>query len=197
LQMGDCGIAVPAVPKGRQRAIEPDRRLGRERGVEVGETSASAAAYFEQPRGLGCARRSLNRLCYLGIELDLMGLVRPSFRHGIVGGRIAVVEGRYLLPLRQAIGAVVNIAVQPVRCAYAKAGTDEMLEDAERRQCREDSCLSAGAGISGPWRPVQRLQCRLDVLVEAEQVRRIVFVLQGDEPLVALAVGGSDPRGFF
>jgi hypothetical protein len=31
-----------------------------------------------------------------------------------------------------------------------------MLEDAERRQCREDSCLIAGAEISAPSRPVQR-----------------------------------------
>src|SRR5437762_13741933 len=60
LEMGDCGIAVPAMPNRRQRAIEPDRRLRRERGVEVGETSAPAATYLKQPRGLGCARRSLN-----------------------------------------------------------------------------------------------------------------------------------------
>src|SRR6516225_4164541 len=53
LQMGDCGIAVPAVPNGLQRAIDPNPRLRRERGVEVGETSASAAAYLDQPRGLG------------------------------------------------------------------------------------------------------------------------------------------------
>jgi hypothetical protein len=58
--------------------------------------------------------------------------------------------------LWQAIGAVVNIAVQPVRYAHAKAGTDETLEDAERRQCRADSCLRAGAGIPAPSRPVQR-----------------------------------------
>jgi hypothetical protein len=156
LQMGDCGIAVPPVPKCRQRSIDPDRRLRRERGMEVSETSASAAAYLEQPCGLGCACRSLNRLRYLGIKLNLMGLVRPNLRHGIIARRIAVVEGRYLLPLRQAIGAVVNIPVQPVRCAHSKAGTDETLEDAERRQCREDSCLIAGAGISAPSRPVQR-----------------------------------------
>src|SRR5258708_3314759 len=56
----------------------------------------------------------------------------------------------------QAIDVVVNIAVQPVRCAHDEIGTDEMLEDAERRQCREDSCLIAGAGISAPSRPVQR-----------------------------------------
>ena len=49
LQMGDRGIAVPAVPNGLQRAIDPDRRLRRERGMEVSETSASAAAHFEQP----------------------------------------------------------------------------------------------------------------------------------------------------
>ena len=44
LQMGDRGIAVAAVPNRRQRSIDPDRRPRRERGVEVGETSASAAA---------------------------------------------------------------------------------------------------------------------------------------------------------
>src|SRR5205823_9456382 len=53
------------------------------------------------------------------------------------------------------------------------------------------------SGRSSGTAAAARLQCRLDVLVEAEQVRRIVFVLQGDEPLVALAVGGPDPRGFF
>jgi hypothetical protein len=46
LQMGDCGLAVPPVLKCRQRSIDPDRRLRQERGVEVGETSASAAAYL-------------------------------------------------------------------------------------------------------------------------------------------------------
>jgi hypothetical protein len=49
LQMGDGGIAVPAVPNCLYRSIDPDRRLRRERGVKVGETSASAAAYLEQP----------------------------------------------------------------------------------------------------------------------------------------------------
>ena len=49
LQMGDCGIAVPAMPKS-PLAIDRSRSSPRrERGVEMGETSASAAAYLEQP----------------------------------------------------------------------------------------------------------------------------------------------------
>ena len=42
-----------------------------------------------------------------------------------------------------------------------------------------------------------RLYGRLDVLVEPEQVRRIVFVLQRDKPLIAMAVSSPDPRGLF
>src|SRR2546423_14537888 len=35
---------------------------------------------------------------------------------------------------------------------------------------------------------------RLDILVEAEQVRRVVLVLQGDQPFVLVgAIGRSDP----
>src|SRR5277367_5307105 len=41
-----------------------------------------------------------------------------------------------------------------------------------------------------------RLRCRLDVLVEAEEVRRIVFILQGDEPPEVVAIGSPDPRAF-
>ena len=83
--------------------------------------------------------RSLDRLRHLGIELYLMGLVRPNLRHGIVARRVAVVEGRYLLPLRQAVGAVVDITAQPVQRADAEVGNDKTLEDADRGQCREES----------------------------------------------------------
>ena len=75
-----------------------------------------------------------------------MGLVRPTFRDGIIARRIAVVEGRYFLPLRQAIGAVVYITAQPVRCARAEVGIDETLEDADGRQCGEESCLIRRCG---------------------------------------------------
>src|SRR5260370_21466547 len=92
LQMGDCGIAVPAVPNCRQRSIDPDRRPRRERGVEVGEPSASAAAYLQQPCGLACVCRSLNRPRYLGVALDLMGLVRPNLPNGNIATRLAVVK---------------------------------------------------------------------------------------------------------
>jgi hypothetical protein len=70
-----------------------------------------------------------------------MGLVRPELRHGIIGRRIAVVEGRDLSPLGQAISAVVNVSVQPVQRIYAEGGPDETLEEAEHRQDGEDSQL--------------------------------------------------------
>src|SRR5438874_7177296 len=53
------------------------------------------------------------------------------------------------------------------------------------------------SGRSSGTAAAARLRCRLDVLIEPEQVCRIIFILQGDEPLIALAVGGPDPRGFF
>ena len=48
LQLSDHGVADPAVPES-PLAIDPDRRLTRERCVEMGETAASAAAYLKQP----------------------------------------------------------------------------------------------------------------------------------------------------
>src|SRR3984893_11760663 len=59
--------------------------------------------------------------------------------------------------------------------------------------CEDISSFAAGPSALAPT----PLQCRLDVLVEPELVRRIIFILQGNEPLVALTVGGPDPRGFF
>src|SRR5215813_5262834 len=84
-----------------------------------------------------------------------MGLVWPEFRYCIIGGRIAVVEGRDLLPLRQGIGAVVNVSAQPVQRADTEARPYEALEDAEHRQggrtvrsfdraVRDISCYAVG-----------------------------------------------------
>jgi len=70
-----------------------------------------------------------------------MGLVRPKLSHGFIEGRLAVVKGRNLLPLGQAIGAIVNISAQPVQRAHAEVRPDETLEDTERRQSRDDSQL--------------------------------------------------------
>src|SRR5215469_3668415 len=140
MEMGYHGVAVPGVPDRRYRSIDPDRLPRREHVVKISEPAASATAHFKQPRRRGSGHHP-NGLRDLGIELDLMGLVRPKLSHGFIEGRIAVVKGRDLPPLGQAIGAVVNISAQTVQRGHAEVGPDETLEDTERRQSRDDSQL--------------------------------------------------------
>jgi UDP:flavonoid glycosyltransferase YjiC (YdhE family) len=123
-------VGVPLVPVG-----QPVRPLVH------GATPPSAADVPRRAAELIAAQFDKLAPAAEGCDALVATGLMPAAAGARSGGRIAVVEGRDLPPLRQAIGAVIDVSAQPVQRAHAEVGPDETLQEAEHRQNGEDNQL--------------------------------------------------------